>query len=309
MFSKAAAKTVKVDDTSKKGKKGIAPQDDKKDAKNAKRPNQPAPTRKSNLKTITEFRDHYHKHFADVEDGPIPVWDRKNEITFYGENYADWEPHVFQTRWEMLHEQELGILIAKSLNLQMKQKVAQPENQRGGGEGGAGSTGIGGKKRKSGVLEHSDGLPKRKSFRRSHEEPTAEYGNKRTSVNPENHVVRGDQEKRKSTNIDNHNPKGAQQNKRKSQGPTTVDNNFTATTHENEPEDVRLGLPKTDEEIQEGGQNQGISTGEDDEGPPRVIQKGKRRTIITKEDQQHQGKGKITGTGVRFGKDEKVHML
>lgn len=34
----------------------------------------------------------------------FPVWDRKNDVVFYGENYRDWEPSVFLAKWELLNE-------------------------------------------------------------------------------------------------------------------------------------------------------------------------------------------------------------
>lgn len=38
----------------------------------------------------------------------VPVWQRKNEVIFYGEDYTDWDPTVFQTKWDILNEKELA---------------------------------------------------------------------------------------------------------------------------------------------------------------------------------------------------------
>ncbi|ODM97684.1 hypothetical protein Ocin01_08990 [Orchesella cincta] len=271
MFSKAASKTQKVEEKPrKKGKKDIAPPDDKKDGKNKneKRDNKPEPAKKTNLKSISEFRDHYHKNVADVEDGPVPVWDRKNEITFYGEDYTDWEPHLFQTRWDLLHEQEIKVLnTLKSLNLKsrMKQSIAPAQNDEPDkaqkrksllamGDGGGGD--VGGKKLKSGgpVSGGSGGDPsKRKSFKRSDEEPGGGGINKPTTVvKPEAPIIDP--------------PKGKLNKKGRNQGGHPQPANKAL---EDEEAGLYFDLPKTDEEVQP-------TTGED-EGPPVVIQKGKKK--------------------------------
>ncbi len=58
-------------------------------------------------KNVVQVRDIFQKK-RDLETGVerVPVWDRKNEVIFYGEDYTDWDPAVFQARWEMLNEKE-----------------------------------------------------------------------------------------------------------------------------------------------------------------------------------------------------------
>lgn len=62
-----------------------------------------------NTKSIAQIRDYFQKRretekYINKDLERVPVWDRKNEIIFFGEDYTDWDPAVFQARWEMLNE-------------------------------------------------------------------------------------------------------------------------------------------------------------------------------------------------------------
>lgn len=48
-------------------------------------------------KNVVQVRNMFQKK-RDLETGVerVPVWDRKNEVIFYGEDYTDWDPSVFQ---------------------------------------------------------------------------------------------------------------------------------------------------------------------------------------------------------------------
>lgn len=51
------------------------------------------------------------RNFRDVE--AVPVWNRKNEMVFYGEDYTDWDPALFQSRWDLLNETRKKQALAK----------------------------------------------------------------------------------------------------------------------------------------------------------------------------------------------------